>query len=115
MDLKEAKSTIHALHISLREAAKRDPNQEVEEYAIRMLDGVMRAAMEHVPKMDPVREAYHDLISPETIATGMNIRAFDAALVAEQLELALDRALAKEPYEPMQVTLEPGPFDDWKS
>lgn len=84
----KAKERVQALIKSLETMIQRDPEQEVQGIALRVLD----AALEDIKAAladDPVVAAVAGIISPETIEAGDPIRAVDALLVAQQLDAAI--------------------------
>lgn len=94
MTLEEARRAIARMHVSLREIVAEDQEQEVRGLALPVLDTVISAAREHVVAGDPVLDVLTGLITAEAIEAGEPVRAMDALLAVEQLELALDRAIA---------------------
>lgn len=84
----DAKRKIKALVASLETLTKRDPEQEVQGFALPVLDAVIESVRAARPN-DPVVEAVRGIISPEQIALGEPVRAADALLVAQQLDAAI--------------------------
>lgn len=112
MDVKEARVAVGRLFLTLREIAKKDQEQDVMGIAVPILDMVVSAAREHVLPGDPVLDRLPELFSSDmSDPWGDSIRAVDALIAVEQLQLALDRAIAAAPSEPLQFIPEPGPFD----
>jgi hypothetical protein len=65
---------------------KRDPEQEVGAFALRVFDAVIEAIKADVGRDNPVVAAIAGVILPESIATGEPIRAADGLLVAKMLD-----------------------------
>lgn len=85
------KRQIKALINSLTLLIQRDPEQEVQDMALPVLDAVLEAARKLLPH-DPVVQATSGVITPERIISGDVVRAADALVVAMQLEAALGPA-----------------------
>jgi hypothetical protein len=84
----KAKQRVEALIKTLETMIQRDPEQEVQGIALPVLD----AAVEDIKaaiSADPIVAAVAGIISPETIEAGEPIRAVDALLVAQQLDVAI--------------------------
>jgi hypothetical protein len=92
MNIQEAREAVLRLRIDLDQIVRRDQEQEVQAFALPVIDAVLASAREHVLPGDPVLAALSDLISPETIERGEPIRALEAFLVTDQLLEALKRA-----------------------
>jgi hypothetical protein len=75
---------------TLRRLVDGDPDQEVCGIAVPVLDAVITLARSCVAD-DPVVSAIDDVISPDLIASGADVRAADALIVATQLRTALRR------------------------
>jgi len=91
MDVYEAHAAVMALRVTLDAGAKRDPEQEVQGIALPVLDSVLAAGRGFLPDDHPVVATIYGVFTPETIAAGDPIRAYDALLVVRQLESALAR------------------------
>ncbi len=83
-----AKRRIEALIETLRRLTDRDPEQEVRDIALPVLDAAIESVRD-VLEGDPVMEAVRSVISVEQIESGEPIRAADALLVAEQINAAI--------------------------
>ena len=84
----DAKRQIESLVETLETLTKRDPEQEVQGFALPVLDAVIETVRTVLPD-NPVVEAVRGILSPEQIASGEPIRAADALLVAKQLDAAI--------------------------
>ena len=82
------KRQIQSLVQTLEQLTKRDPEQEVQSFALPVLDAVIESVRAVRPG-NPIVEAVRGIISPEQIAMGEPIRAADALLVARQLDAAI--------------------------
>lgn len=84
----QARTRAWALFRTLEAAAARDPEQEVQGNAIPVLDACIAAFRDAGD--DPIAAVVADVITPEAIAEERGpIRAVDAAIVVQQLALAL--------------------------
>lgn len=83
----EAKRRVTALIVTLEPAVKRDPEQEIQGMAVPVLNAViaeLRNAVTGDPVIDAAIGAYeHELV------TGEPVRAFDALLIAHQVDAAI--------------------------
>jgi hypothetical protein len=84
----DAKRRVEALIKSLETLIKRDPEQEVQGFAIPVLDAALEAIKQAIPD-DPVVVALVELMSADFIGAGETIRAADMLVVAEQLDAAI--------------------------
>lgn len=84
----QARQRAWALFRTLESTANRDPEQEVQGIALPVLDACIAAFRDAGD--DPIAAAVADVISPDAVAEGREpIRAVDAALVVQQLAMAL--------------------------
>lgn len=84
----QARIRAWALFRTLEATAGRDPEQEVQGIALPVLDACIAAFREAGD--DPIAAAVADVISSDAIVEGREpIRAVDAALVVQQLAMAL--------------------------
>lgn len=84
----DAKRRVGALIKSLKTLIARDPEQEVQGFAIPVLDAALTAIKQSTPE-DPVVKALVELMSADFIGAGEPIRAADMLVVAEQLDAAI--------------------------
>lgn len=84
----DAKPRVEALIKSLKTLIARDPEQEVQGFAVPVLDAALTAIRQAVPE-DPVVVAPVELMSADFIGAGETIRAADMLVVAEQLDAAI--------------------------
>ena len=82
------KRQIVSLVQTLEQLVKRDPEQEVQGFALPVLDASIEAVRAVLPG-NPIVEAVRGIVSPEQIASGEPIRAADALLVVRQLDAAI--------------------------
>lgn len=87
-----AKRHVQALIGSLRTLVARDPEQEVQGFALPVLDAALRIVKDSMPD-NPVVVALVDLFSAEFIGAGEPVRAADMLVIAEQLDAALGEPL----------------------
>lgn len=87
----KAKDRVVALIEALETIIKKDPEQEVQGMALPVFDAVLEAIKDDIGRDNPVVAAVAGIISPDTIAGGMPIRAADALLVAKMLDAELGR------------------------
>ena len=83
-----AKRRTEGLIATLREAVRRDPEQEVQGMAVLVLDAVIKD-IKAIRGDDPVVASVIDMITPEYIGLGDPLRVVDALLVAQQLDAAI--------------------------
>jgi hypothetical protein len=112
LGLFEALAQVSQLVRSLRRVVEKDQEQEVLGMAVGVIDGVFSAGREHLSPEDPILTSIRDVMSPENVVAGQEVRVLEVLLVAEQLETRLETIRASM-VEPFSITLEPGPFDDW--
>lgn len=82
------KRQIVSLVQTLEQLVKRDPEQEVRDIALPVLDAVIEAVRDVLPG-NRIVEAVRGIVSPEQIALGEPVRAADALLVARQMDAAI--------------------------
>ena len=87
MDRDEARVRAWALYRQLDKITERDAEQEVTGIAVPIIDALLMACRAYVPD-DPVAQAVDGLMTPEAVED-RQLRALDAALVIQQLALAL--------------------------
>jgi hypothetical protein len=87
-ELEIARLRLTGLISSMRTLTVRDPEQEVDDDALFVVDAVI-SAVKAVRPDDPVVQATADLLSPERIASGSPVHAANVLVVAEQLLAAL--------------------------
>lgn len=86
--VEHVRRSLRALVEDLRRLVDRDPEQEVLDMAVPVLDAAIRQARDVLAE-HPVAEAVADVVSPERVADWQQVRAADALLVANQLLAAL--------------------------
>jgi hypothetical protein len=84
----KAKERVEALIKSLRTLIQKDPEQEVQGFALPVLDAALTDVKQAMPN-DPVLRSLVDLFSADFIGAGEPVRAADMLLVAEQLDAAI--------------------------
>ena len=91
MDVEDARRHLRALQTRLAEITKKDQEQEVEGFALPVIDSVINASRGFIPTDHPVGSTVKDLIDPDAIAAGTldSVRAVDALIVVDQLLEAL--------------------------
>lgn len=87
MDADEARARLDSLRSLLREMISRDPEQEVRGIAIPVLDAIISASRDTIPRDDAIAAVVRDIIDPVAVAAGEidEVRAVDALLVVDQL------------------------------
>lgn len=90
MDLWEAMHTTRGLIDSLQKSVDKDPEQEVQGSAVRVVDAVIAESRKLIPN-HPVIRALPDLISPAAVEDGAPLRAADLLLILIPLHEALSR------------------------
>jgi hypothetical protein len=86
----KAKERVEALIKSLETLIKRDPEQEVQGFALPVLDAALTDVKRAMPD-DPVVGSLVDLFSADFIGAGEPVRAADMLVIAEQLDAAIGR------------------------
>jgi hypothetical protein len=79
---------ITTLVATLERLVDRDPDQEVQDFALPVMDAVIEAVRKVRPD-HPAVKAARSVISPEQIQSGQPVRAADALVVAKQLDTAI--------------------------
>jgi hypothetical protein len=102
------KDMITTLVQTLERLVDRDPDQEVQEFALPVMDAVIEAVRRVLPD-HPVVKAARSVISPEQIQSGQPVRAADALVVATQLDTALGSPPLSIPVSPSSML---PPFPD---
>jgi uncharacterized membrane-anchored protein YjiN (DUF445 family) len=90
LDLEQARNMLKDLQESLRSIVKKDPEQEVQTFAIPILD----AALNSIKKLisdDAIAEKVRGLINVETIERGEPLRAVEVSLVVDVMLNALPK------------------------
>jgi hypothetical protein len=96
VDLGEAFQQISTLRRRLTENVKRDPEQDVLDVAIEVVDEVVVQAKAFLPADHPIVARIQEVLSPERVSSGDAIRAVDLLHVVDALYVALT-----------------GPYDEW--
>ena len=91
-DVSEARNKVSDLKAALEKLHDRDPDQEIWEFAYRPIDAALEQAAQYVGD-DPVVAQIRELISPETVLEGRDIRVADVLTVVYQLDGILERRL----------------------
>ena len=86
MDIEDARGRLYQLH--LEKVVDKDPDQDVEGWAVPFLDEVLRAIKGVFRHDEPAVARLQDVMSPEAAAAG-SVRAFDLYLIVGQLYAAL--------------------------
>ena len=84
----DSKRRTSALIKSLRTLVEKDPEQEVQGFAVPVLAAALEAVKQSMPN-DPVVKSLVDIVSADFIGSGDVIRAADMLLIAEQLDAAI--------------------------
>jgi hypothetical protein len=88
LDIAQAGRILRTLKSTLTDITARDPEQEVQGFAIPALDAALTAIRDLIPD-SPVISLIRDLISPEAIQAGEPVRAVDVLIVVDILLYAL--------------------------
>jgi hypothetical protein len=84
----EAHRRVDALIESMQALIQRDPEQEVQGVALRVVDATIASVKAALPD-DPVVAATSELFSADLIGSGEGVRAADLLVVAQQLGAAI--------------------------
>jgi hypothetical protein len=101
VDAEQARGRLYQLHGDLKSLIDKDPEQEVQGWAVPVLDAVLQTAKDVFPAGEPAVAKLRDVMSPEAVASGESVRAVDLYLVVGQL-------LAAIPHRPTRL-----PRPDW--
>jgi hypothetical protein len=88
--LEQARSMLKDLQESLRAIVKKDPEQEVQAFAIPILDAALVSVKKLIPD-DAIAEKAQGLITPEMIDMGEPLRAVEVSLVVDVMLNALPK------------------------
>lgn len=86
--LDDARRRIARLRLDLERLVDRDPDQEVWERAIPVLDAVLAVVRQALPG-DPVIAAVEDFMSAAAVVDGRELRAAEALLIVGQIDAAI--------------------------
>lgn len=89
MEIEDARRRLIQLHDDLRVVIQRDPDEQVEGWAVPALDAVVEHAKSAFPSNEPVVGRLQHLMSPEA--------ATDGAVMAKDLYLVIGQLLAALP------------------
>lgn len=88
VDVEKARSHLYALQGTLLQITQQDMEQEVQGIALPVLDTVLAEVRALIPG-SPVLRSVRDVVSPELIEDGGQVRAVDLLLVVGQMLEAL--------------------------
>lgn len=97
MDRIQAQHQVHQLYNDLAVATSHDPDQEVQAWALPIIDAVLVAASDFLPKDDPIHKAIRGLITPEMVESLTEpMRAYEAQIVVGQLKTRIGYELRED-------------------
>jgi hypothetical protein len=96
MDLGEARGQLSLLRNTLIGMIKKDPDQEVRDIAIPVVDQVLASARFLLPEDHPIVDRVRDVVTPERVESEEPLRAADVLHVVNALYAAIS-----------------GPYADW--
>jgi hypothetical protein len=88
VDMEQARTRLYQVHVDLQKIIENDQEQEVQGWAVPVLDDVLQAVKGAFLADEPAVRRLQDVMSPEAVASGM-VRAIDLYIVLGQLLAAV--------------------------